>query len=907
MIQFKLLNQDNKTNEMFIQGSRANDTSNDIAALVFQNYDKDSSRIYNMASIAMKDQFGLPDKDGFGTMVFKTNPDGSNLKEQMRLKPNGSLLINTLDEKALLTVEGSLYSLSYCNMGSMYIGSNLTVGGNANINSNLYVDKNVTISNTLSNLGNAYFASNVYINSNLFVDQNVTISNTLSNLGNAFFASNVDVNSNLNVFNNFSACNATLCNLNLALLQMSGNALLNQNLIVMTFRASNTVPSPSNSNLNLFVDEYGRLSAVTGCNFVKVYNSMSNLGDLLTHTGCNDYVVPRGSNNQFLTCDSNLPGGIGWKNLSTDTVIFDETESKYFHAYSSTTTNLSTTSNTDLIMDVVRTRSVDYFTLSNNTNLFITGPGLFYISAKITTEASAGNSISGTYASLYFSSNGGSNFAELSNTRAYQLAPSTTTPGSSSAFMTLLTMDANSVIKTVGFQYAGTNTTRTRQNSCEWIVERQRIDGGNDNSKYADYITESNLALSGSFQDVPFFKTNYQDNSTYTNSNGLFTVLENGIYVIQGKVNTSSTVARASVVSKLLQTNSSNIFVDVPGTLFYNYMDQNTVGNATGNFYTLLNLTANTQLKIQSSILSGASATLLGASEIVLRKFQSTISGQSFLDFYSGYSTSNITLGAAYTDVTISACNYKDSTNFTISNAEITVLETGRYFISSQVSIINTSGAANTVSTAGARMLINTGNGFSEVSGTTGLAHLSYSNAGYGTIPLKTTQILQEGAKVKLQANRVAGTGALVSASNATGITMFKLDELSSIENLLLKFGTYYKYAASLGTTTTSSTTYIEKLRMTTVSVPEGVYRVGIAFQIADIAVNKDLNIQVQVDDSVTIHDSRVNLTVNATPIQSDFAQVTLTEGIHNVALNFKANSGTVGLLNVKLEFWRVE
>jgi hypothetical protein len=59
----------------------------------------------------------------------------------------------------------------------------------------------VTLSNTLSNLGDAYFGSNVLIDSNLYVNQQVTFSNTLSNLGNAFFGSNVIVMSNVGIQN----------------------------------------------------------------------------------------------------------------------------------------------------------------------------------------------------------------------------------------------------------------------------------------------------------------------------------------------------------------------------------------------------------------------------------------------------------------------------------------------------------------------------------------------------------------------------------------------------------------------------------------------------------------------------------------------------------------------------------
>ena len=93
------------------------------------------------------------------------------------------------------------------------------------ISSNLYVDSNVTFSNTLSNLGDAYFGSNVLINSNLYVNKNQVNSNTLSNLGDAYFGSNVLINSNLYVNKNQVNSN-TLSNL--------GNAYFASNVLVMS-------------------------------------------------------------------------------------------------------------------------------------------------------------------------------------------------------------------------------------------------------------------------------------------------------------------------------------------------------------------------------------------------------------------------------------------------------------------------------------------------------------------------------------------------------------------------------------------------------------------------------------------------------------------------------------------------
>jgi hypothetical protein len=110
MITFKNLSSNNKTNSLYIQGSRAEDTANDIASLVFQNYDDDTQTIYKMAELAMRDAFGTAESNGIGNLIFRTNPTGaSNMLEQARLTYDGNFLIGTSNSIDKLTVAGSAF------------------------------------------------------------------------------------------------------------------------------------------------------------------------------------------------------------------------------------------------------------------------------------------------------------------------------------------------------------------------------------------------------------------------------------------------------------------------------------------------------------------------------------------------------------------------------------------------------------------------------------------------------------------------------------------------------------------------------------------------------------------------------------------------------------------------------
>ncbi len=110
MITFKNLSSNNRTNSLYIQGSRAEDTNNDIASLVFQNYDDDSKTIYKMVEFAARDAFGTVDSNGIGNLIIRTNPTGSsNTVEKVRLTYDGKLLIGTSNPVENLTVAGSAF------------------------------------------------------------------------------------------------------------------------------------------------------------------------------------------------------------------------------------------------------------------------------------------------------------------------------------------------------------------------------------------------------------------------------------------------------------------------------------------------------------------------------------------------------------------------------------------------------------------------------------------------------------------------------------------------------------------------------------------------------------------------------------------------------------------------------
>lgn len=196
---FKVTNKDNRGNAIFIQGAYSKGTSNDIAAMTFQNYDEDTKKVYNIAGLSARDAFGTSDSNGEGELLFWTNTDGSNMTEKMRLKSTGQFCIgnsNAATEFALLSV-----------YGNTVVTSNLYVSNNTDLNGYLVVASNITLCNNLSVL------NDTQLRGGLILSSNATFCNTLNALANVIVSSNLFCSNNTVLLGNLSTySNVTFCN-----------------------------------------------------------------------------------------------------------------------------------------------------------------------------------------------------------------------------------------------------------------------------------------------------------------------------------------------------------------------------------------------------------------------------------------------------------------------------------------------------------------------------------------------------------------------------------------------------------------------------------------------------------------------------------------------------------------------
>lgn len=122
-------------------------------------------------------------------------------------------------------------------------------------------------------------------------------------------------------------------------------------------------------------------------------------------------------------------------------------------------------------------------------------------------------------------------------------------------------------------------------------------------------------------------------------------------------------------------------------------------------------------------------------------------------------------------------------------------------------------------------------------------------------------------------------------------------------------FGLNYDYTFNDSTTNTNSTTPLNKLTLTTSSLPAGNYRVGWYYEWRRNTASNDFRARVQIDNTTTVTEhSEESKDVNSWHIESGFVQHTFTAGSHTVDVDYwgESSGSTSYIRRVRIELWRV-
>jgi hypothetical protein len=675
-----------------------------------------------------------------------------------------------------------------------------------------------------------------------------------------------------------------------------------------TYSPISQPPLPSLSNLRLYLDTSGFLKSVNSAGNIKTYNPLTTKGDLHTFNDTTDVRLPVGITNQILYADSALSYGIGWKDLSTDSGVTDPNTTKYYEAYN--TSNLLTLTNSyiDISLDTIRSDDVDTYSGLNTDGIEILRPGNYFIMYKLTCDRFSGTAITGISSVLSVSNTAGT-YSIVPGSLSHALMINADGLSQTCNCNVILSLVPGQKIKLQAKKDFGTNTINVRSNANDLIIIRFGVDT-NDNTKMFNGYSNTTTTLSGSFTDININVNRIIDTSNYTHTVNTSDVeiLENGKYLILATMgfNKTSGTDLSLVESKIqISDTSGSNFTDMTGTLMYTF---HTYVNITNSVSTpiIYNMYTGQKIKLQSKILSGSNIqSISDGVHLSILKIQSSSNGQNTVKFLQLYNTTNINIGISYTELTFNNFFIKDDVYVhTSGESQIEIIETGKYII--LVKLCSNNSTAN-ISSTQLRLLVDNGGGYSEIAGSLATCLNNITPGGTATIQTSFITDLAFGAKIKAQAIRLSGIGTLVCTTSV--FTMLKLETDVPIVNTLIKFGTRYHYQEALDLSTTTSATFIQKLRLSTLYIPDGYYRIGVCYIVNSSTNNGIGGVRVQIDDSQTIHDNSYYISsnnANDAQIKYDVIEVHFSTGLHTVDIDFKSIFGTFNIYNVKIEVWRV-
>lgn len=146
--------------------------------------------------------------------------------------------------------------------------------------------------------------------------------------------------------------------------------------------------------------------------------------------------------------------------------------------------------------------------------------------------------------------------------------------------------------------------------------------------------------------------------------------------------------------------------------------------------------------------------------------------------------------------------------------------------------------------------------------------------------------------------------GTAVTATDSILVAIGKLQT----QITLMVFGDEFQFAESLGTSTTTSGNYIQKLRLTTTNLPAGNYIIN--WSADGGAGDNDSGIyQVEENDTtqLTETEARMNMPSGVVWYNSFSGHAIRTlSGVNTFDIDFRESGGTASIRNARLTLWRV-
>ena len=215
------------------------------------------------------------------------------------------------------------------------------------------------------------------------------------------------------------------------------------------------------------------------------------------------------------------------------------------------------------------------------------------------------------------------------------------------------------------------------------------------------------------------------------------------------------------------------------GTLTLPTSTDTLVGRATTDTLTNKTITSTTNdiaansLKSATGIVTVSSATAPTSGQILTATSSTAANWQTPSQYFAAYDAGgNINISSGFTDITWDTEDKKDSA-FTHSadSAEVTVNESGDYLIHCHMSIMGSNARTESV----IRIMIDTGSGYTESSGTLAYGYHRNNNQNKSTAVTMKYINLSSTNKIKIQATQNTGSGTMRTAPDGCRILIQKI------------------------------------------------------------------------------------------------------------------------------------
>lgn len=293
---------------------------------------------------------------------------------------------------------------------------------------------------------------------------------------------------------------------------------------------------------------------------------------------------------------------------------------KYFSVYNSNSQNI-TASFTDFALNTIRNIDSVYIYSTTTGVLEFTESGKYFITANVSTST---NSATETQSFFKFQKDIGSGYSNIIGSFGY--IHNDSTPNSSSTGYTsfVLPVSVGDKIKMQKIIDSGAASASTIIGGCNFNVVKLESTLGQDTVKYFDSFSNTPVAISNVFTDIPLQSERIKD-SIYTHPGGssVLNINEDGRYLVLARVayKKSSETTEATVKTRIVADTGGGFF-ELAGLETYSFHSTANTSVSQAIISSTIQFSAGSSIKLQGIITDGSNIETTGGSGLTILRLE---------------------------------------------------------------------------------------------------------------------------------------------------------------------------------------------------------------------------------------------------------------------------------------------